>query len=163
MTRAVGKLFEIKKLRPAVSFPKRMNVIQIPHYTPGLFDKIPPTHIAQEIGLFKPPMYVRHTRFNVLAKLKLLLTLGKFDRANLACPRIDVLEQMPVDCLEVMEVEIPRWASFRRALDDERALDPVEFGRIHDAELVSQNRRARIKIGIVRVHSAANGRALARM
>ncbi len=68
-----------------------------------------------------------------------------------------------MDGAQVLKIEVAAGRAFGSALGDQPTLDPVEFVGINDTEFIPKNRSTGIGVRVVRVHSAANRTAWARI
>jgi len=163
VARLVGQLFKILQLGAAVAFAERVDVVHVAHDRSGRPREGRAAQASQEVRLLQPPVNVGHAGFDELAKLELVAALGDLDGAQLARPGVQVLKKMPVDGAEMGQVKTAPGRAFGDPLGDNPPLYLVQLIGIGEPEPVSQDRRARIEIGVVPAHSAASGTALARI
>jgi len=117
----------------------------------------------QEGGAGKALVNVLHAGFDEPAELKLMPALGDLHGAKLARPIVNVLEKVPVDGAKVGEVEAPGRDAFGGPLGDKPPFQAGKLCRVGEVQLVPQDGRAGIGVGIVLAHSAASLAAPARM
>lgn len=84
-----------------------MDVIHIANDKRNLPSKIRQGQTCQKSRLHQPPVNIGHPGGDVLPKLELLGAFADFNRPNLACPVINVLEQVAVDGPQMSEIEFP--------------------------------------------------------
>ena len=144
VARLLGQLFKILELGAAVAFAERVNIVHVAHDRPGRTREGVAAQASQEVRLLKPPVNVGHAGFDVLAKLELVAALGDLDGAQLARPRVDILEKMPVNGAKVGQVETARGCAFGDPLGDKLSLNVVEPVRVGYAAQISKGGRARI-------------------
>lgn len=149
------QLFEINHLRASVSFTERMHVVHVPDDPRGLLGEFLAGEVFQEICADQPLVNVRHTGFDVSAKLELVTALVQFDSTNLAGLGVDILKQVPVDRAQMRQVEFAGRRSFGKALRHQHAFGPIEFGAVANSKIVLEDGRAGIDVRIV-AHSAAS-------
>ena len=101
MAGLLRQLLEILRLRSAVPFAERMDVVDIADDDPGLAGKFARGQALEKSGAGQPAMHIRHPGRDVLAELKLVSALEDFDGAKFAGPVVDILEQMTVDGAKV--------------------------------------------------------------
>ena len=89
-------------------------------------------------------MDVRHAGLDELAELELLAALADLERAQFACPLVDVLEQVSMDRAQMGKVGGATRDAATAAQHDESALLLIEEDWIVGPELVSQDRCARV-------------------
>ncbi len=151
-----GQLFENEKLRAAVALAERMDVVHVAKDSGRGFGEPSFVQTVQEIVFSKPPMDIRHSGFDMPAKLELASPLGDLDRANFPGPIIDILEEMPVNGAKMGEVETADGNAFGRACDRQPTLNNVQLVGAGDAGPISENGRPWIDIRGVIAHSAAS-------
>ena len=155
MAGALGKLLQILELRAAVALAERVDMVDVAqHRTRALSEPVRPR--APEIRRrHNAAVNVRHAGRNEPPRLEPALALGDLDGADLARPRVDVLEQVAVDRLQVGEVEIARRHGLKKALGDKLAFRRLQRRGGPDVQPVAKNGVVR-RIAVVAVaHSAA--------
>lgn len=108
MTRPVGELLEVLQLCAAVPFAERMDVVDVADDDGRLLGKCVRRQRGKKLRAQQPPMDVGHAGLDVLAELELLVALADLDRAQLAGPVVDVLEQVAMDRAQVSRSKVPR-------------------------------------------------------
>src|SRR5690349_17211995 len=109
-------------------------------------------------------MDVGHSGGNVPPELELLRAFADFHRPNLACPVVDVLEQMAMDGLQMNEVEFAGRNSFRDPLRCQHSFGLVQNDRIDDAKPISEDAGTGQKVWISgAAHLAASALIRSRM
>ena len=120
-----------------VAFPERVHVIYVADNDSRFAAESLPAQTFQKIAAHKAFMYVGHARFDILAKLELLAALVEFDGADFPRPGIYILEQMPMNGPEMIEVEATLRQTLGGSLRHKQPFDMIEFCRAQDPELVS--------------------------
>lgn len=99
------KLLEVARLCTAIALAKGMDVVHIANDDAGLPCELVRAQSFQEFGLHQPAMNVVHAGLDVASKLELVAALIDLDGAQLACPIIDVLEEVAMDCAKMVEIK----------------------------------------------------------
>ena len=152
---ALGKLLQILELRAAVALAERVDMVDVPqHRTRALGEAVRP-RAPEEPCHHNAPVNVGHAGGNAPPRLEPALALGDLDGADLARPRVDVLEQVVVDRLQVDEVEIARRHRLKKALGDKLAFRCLQRRGGPDVQPVAENGVVG-RIAVIAVaHSAA--------
>ena len=82
-----------------------MDEVHIAHDDGGLLGEFSLREPGQKSRPQKPAMNIAHAGMDELAKLELLGALADLDRADFTRPFVDILEQMPMDGLEMRQIE----------------------------------------------------------
>ena len=158
------QLLEILRLRPAVALAKRMDVIDITDDDAGLAREFIRAPALQEFSLHQTARHVVHSSLNVASELKLMAAFADLDRAQLACPIVDVLKQVAVNGAEMSKIERPDGYTFRNSISHQAALDSIKPSRIRNAKAITKDFGAGNEVWInVVVHLTAAARACARI
>ncbi len=91
-------------------------------------------------------------RLDVLWEGEQRITFRERNRADVACPRIDILKDMTMERPEVGKVETAfngTLAKLKGAHKRQLAFALRQGGSIGDTELVAENRRPRVDVGIL--------------
>jgi hypothetical protein len=163
MAGLLSQLLEIEQLTTAVPFAERMHIVDVTNDFAGGQRKSREAQATQEIAKGKPAMDIAHTGFNEAAELKLVSALGDLDAAQHASPIKDILKQVPVDGLQMQQIEVPGGDAFTDPLRNQGTFEGFELSLVSESRLVPEHRRSRVKVRIIVAHSAASGLALARM
>jgi hypothetical protein len=156
VTRPLGKLLQVLELRPAIPLPERVDVIHIPHNFPGPRRELCRGQVIEKVGCSDLAMYVSHAGLDISPELELLPALGNLHGADFSCPFIDILKQVPMDRLQVGEIEIPSRDASLCPLHHKATFDTIEIGCQPDPEFIPEDRCSWINVRIV-AHSAATG------
>jgi hypothetical protein len=100
-----------------------MNEVHVANNDRDLLREVAPRKFHKEPRAYKSPVHIGHAGLNVFPKLELLRALADFDRAKLAGPFIDILEQMAMNGLESARSKSPsgtpsllRWTTMPRSI-----------------------------------------------
>src|SRR6266704_3488313 len=108
-------------------------------------------------------MNIGHAGLNVAPELKLMAALVNLDRAQLACPIVDVLKEVVMDCAKMLQIEFACRYSSPCPLGRKATLDPIQALSIDNPEPISEDIRAGIDVRIVRCRHFDAVRACSRM
>jgi hypothetical protein len=110
-------------------------------------------------------MDVGHASRDVAPELKLVAALVDLDGAQIACPAVDVLEEVVVDGTEMSKIKCPDWWTFRDSVSHQAALDPIKPSRIQNAKAIAKDFGAgnEVRIDVVVHLGSVAARACARI
>lgn len=149
----LGQLLKVEKLRSTVSFAEGVNIVHVAHDTARRRDELRLAQATQKGGLHKPLMNVPHAGDDEAAELELMSVLGDFHGTKLPGPIVNILEQVPMDGAKMRQAEPAGRDAFGGALGDKPPLHAVEFRCVGQAQLVPQDGRIRIGVGVSLTHA----------
>ncbi len=122
MSGLLCKLLQILELRTAVALAEGVDMIDVAQYRPRSLGETGSPRSSEISRRHDAAVNVRHAGCDEPSRLEPALPLDDLHRANLARPRIEILEQVAVDCLQVLEIEIARRYGLKKAVGDKLAL-----------------------------------------
>lgn len=125
-----------------------MHMVDIADDRPGLCRKVLRGLAAKVLRRNNAPVNVVHAGGDITAGHELGPALGNFDGTNLTRPVMDILKKVPVNGLEMDEVEVAGRDAFSRALQGQPPLDLFEHGGVTNVEFISEDRCPRIDVGV---------------
>ena len=84
-------------------------------------------------------MDVSHAHLDELSELELASTFADFNGPQLACPFINILEQVVVNGLEMFEIEISCGRSLNPTLNDKQAFRSIQILSICNIEALHKH------------------------
>jgi hypothetical protein len=116
-----------------------MDVIHIAHNLARRRREVFRIQAFQKIGMNQPAVNIDHPGFDEAAKLELAAALGDFQSSNLACPIVNILEQVTMNRAKMGKVEIAGGNALTGALKDDFTLDIFKVCGVPNIEAVSEN------------------------
>jgi hypothetical protein len=140
-----------------------VDVVDVAQYDGRMSGKVLGYQSFQEARLNEAAVNVGHASRNVLPELELLVAFADLHGAQLTGPVVDILEQVTMDCAQVLQIEVAVGDRLCGALRDDAALGPVELDRINEPQKIAKDVRAGNDVRIANGHVSAEARAALRM
>ena len=155
MSGGPSKLPQIPKLRATVALPERVDMVDVAQNRTRPLGKLVRPRSLEIPGCQDAAVDVRHANSDKPSRLEPALTIGDLHRTDLARSRIDILEQVTVNCMQMGEIEIASRNQLQKALADEISLRSLRRLRVPFIQFVAENAVIRWITVIAVAHTAA--------
>ncbi len=134
-----ASLLQILQMGPSVTLSERVNVVDIADDLPRRLGELGAIQARKESPAFQPSVNIGHAGFDEFTKLEGVAVLGDLDRADLAGPTVNVLEEMSVDRPKVDQIEVAAGRTLSGSLCDEFPLQGLQPHGVPDTKAVYED------------------------